>query len=540
MGSSSSSPQDFSSRPSPVLITPTPSPTTLTELDSLLETSQPSYNSSPPTFRERLPSLSFFCDAAKVEPSLAKQPALATQTGLSGSNPSPNILHLLYISHLTSQWTERSWEFTIVLLLTFISPPANALFLVSSYGLFCELVKLTILPSIGAFVDRAPRLTGFRTILLTQNGAVLACSVACYILVSLKDRLDANLGAPGTLDLLSSPAFALVLVVHFTGALAGLASAGSTVSIEKDWVPQISQLYQDPSAWLTSTNVVMRQIDLSCKVLSPAFAGLVVAWYEDDLRGACLVMGAFNFLTIVVEFVCSKKIYAACRNLDKKEAKKSANSPTGNLSDPDSNAVTDTLRSFRMYFSTPVALPGLALAFLYANVMSYGSVMTAYVAWKGMSPPLIGLTRGISATVGLLGTIWFKWASKYLSLEQAGMISIVEQFVVLGVSFASEFVDDDKWSLSMLIGGVAFSRVGLWGFDMSVSQMQQEQIEESIRGRVGAVQTALCSFFGILSYVQGLYWSRPEEFKCVITASYSGVVAGLLAYAWFFAKSNKM
>jgi hypothetical protein len=55
------------------------------------------------------------------------------------------------------------------------------------------------------------------------------------------------------------------------------------VSIEKDWVPEISKDYAD-HGWLTQTNVQMRQIDLGCKVIAPVFAGIVVAWGGDDMK----------------------------------------------------------------------------------------------------------------------------------------------------------------------------------------------------------------------------------------------------------------
>jgi solute carrier family 40 (iron-regulated transporter), member 1 len=96
------------------------------------------------------------------------------------------------------------------------------------------------------------------------------------------------------------------------------------------------------------------------------------------------------------------------------------------------------------------------------NVLSYGSIMLAYVTWRGMSPPTIGLTRGVSATIGLLGTIAYKYSSSKMSLENTGLWSIMMQAAFLGISYTSQFVDDDNTSLAMLVAGVCGSRVGLW------------------------------------------------------------------------------
>jgi iron-regulated transporter 1 len=252
------------------------------------------------------------------------------------------------------------------------------------------------------YIDASPRLSAFRVILLGQNSSVIIASLACFLLVSSKDDAD---DAGVAYSLLNHRNLYLIVAVHIAGALATLFSAGSTVSIEKDWVPQISSTTPDPSAWLTDTNVIMRQIDLSCKILAPAFAGGVVAWYQDDLRGACVVMSVFNVSTICVEWMCTAAIYKRCSALNSPKEP-----PTPGKKEP-AGGGGSFFGSLALFFGEPTALPGLALSILYMNVMSYGSIMTAYVAWRGMSPPLIGFTRGISATIGLLGTLAFKWSS---------------------------------------------------------------------------------------------------------------------------------
>jgi iron-regulated transporter 1 len=51
------------------------------------------------------------------------------------------------------------------------------------------------------------------------------------------------------------------------------------------------------------------------------------------------------------------------------------------------------------------------------------------------------------------------------------MWSVVFQFICLSMSYASLFVEDNDISLAMLIAGVCASRVGLWVFDISVTQV---------------------------------------------------------------------
>ena len=82
------------------------------------------------------------------------------------------------------------------------------------------------------------------------------------------------------------------------------------------------------------------------------------------------------------------------------------------------------------------------------------------------------------------------------------------QAAFLGVSYGSQYVDDNSTSMAMLIFGVCGSRIGLWWFDLSVSQMMQERVPEKDRGAVGGIQTALCSAFEMLSYIMGIIWAR--------------------------------
>ena len=98
----------------------------------------------------------------------------------------------------------------------------------------------------------------------------------------------------------------LIVSVHVFGASASIASSASSVSIEKDWVPEIAKTYDD-AGWLTQTNVTMRQIDLGCKVVAPVFAGFVIEYFKDNLEAACIAMGVFNVLTILCEWICSKQ-----------------------------------------------------------------------------------------------------------------------------------------------------------------------------------------------------------------------------------------
>lgn len=100
--------------------------------------------------------------------------------------------------------------------------------------------------------------------------------------------------------------------------------------------------------------------------------------------------------------------------------------------------------------------------------------MTGYLVWRGMRLETVGIWRGLSAAVGLAGTFVFNLSVNRTTLVNTSMWSVLYQFICISVSFLSFFVKDYFTSTSLLIGGVCCSRIGLWVFDISVTQLMQE------------------------------------------------------------------
>ena len=111
--------------------------------------------------------------------------------------------------------------------------------------------------------------------------------------------------------------------------------------------------------------------------------------------------------------------------------------------------------------------------FRYSNVLTFGAIMTAYLVWRGISLEQIGIWRGVSAAIGLAGTFVYKVLSARIGLVASGMLSVTVQFCFLSVGYASLFVDNLTVSFIMLIVGVCSSRIGLWVFDISVTQVRR-------------------------------------------------------------------
>jgi iron-regulated transporter 1 len=150
----------------------------------------------------------------------------------------------------------------------------------------------------------------------------------------------------------------------------------------------------------------------------------------------------------------------------------------------------------------------------------------------------VGIWRGFSCIVGLLGTFAYHTSVKYYRLETTALWSVMAQFACLSISYASLWVEDYTFSLALLIGGVCASRIGLWVFDIAMTQLMQLQVPDNVRGVVGGVQQSLNAFFDLLAFGIGLFLPDPREFYVYVAAGYASVGIAALLYAFDFARKT--
>ncbi|KAK1603371.1 hypothetical protein QYE76_059186 [Lolium multiflorum] len=80
------------------------------------------------------------------------------------------------------------------------------------------------------------------------------------------------------------------------------------------------------------------------------------------------------------------------------------------------------------------------------------------------------------------------------------------------------------------MAGVAASRLGLWMFDLAVTQLMQDNVPDPDRCVVGGVQNSLQSIFDLLTYIMGIIISDPRDFSELIVMSFFLVTCAALVY----------
>jgi iron-regulated transporter 1 len=141
-----------------------------------------------------------------------------------------------------------------------------------------------------------------------------------------------------------------------------------------------------------------------------------------------------------------------------------------------SQYIRSTVAPWQEYVQQPVFLASFALSLLYLTVISFGPTMVTFLLHSGFSSLQVSAMRIGAVLAELSGT----WAAPFLMQRigpiRSGLWFLNWQFASLaGAVAAFAFASDSPRLVGgSLIVGVALSRLGLWGFDLSVQFLVQE------------------------------------------------------------------
>ena len=434
----------------------------------------------------------------------------------------PSSLWRLYVSHGLTAWSLRMWEFAAALLLMYVRP--NSLSLPSALQLTIGLASALGSTSLGTLVDRLPRLAAARRSLLFNKLAFAAAAICVYAVLlhwGAASRHVADTAAAAaatttttTTTTTSSPTtttttaaaattdgrppedasfWLLVVGMMLLTAVGHLAYAANRLSVEKDWV---LTLLQNDTDYIARANAVLRRIDLSCKLLAPMAAGFVMT-FAGPKTGA-LTIALWNIFSTIPELHLLQRMYNAYPVLHTRpsaaagEAKAAKKSLAARMAEP----ATVLYQGWRVYAAQITVRPGVALSLLYGSMLSMGPVMTAYAYSRGMTEATLGGLRGIGAVIGITATFTFAPLQRRMGLARTGLLAIWGQLATLVLCLISAalaqpwlgdctILRDDSQAyhachrsraleLGLLLAGTILARMGLWLFDLTVSQLLQQ------------------------------------------------------------------
>ncbi|KAL3486632.1 Ferroporti-1 [Aspergillus germanicus] len=441
----------------------------------------------------------------------------------STSIPAKRVLLRLYTSHFLSTWNSRMFEFGAVVFLASIFP--GTLLYASVYALARSLFAVVLSSWLGAVVDRLDRLSAIRHSIIWQR---IPVAVSCVCLGVLLTGPSLRLS------------WGLFIALVLLAGVEKLAATANTVSVERDWAVVISDALRISRQELNAT---MRRIDLFCKLIAP----LVVSLMDGLLstRVAIWAVLGINVAVVLVEYFAIAQVYHSVPQLDRSlETQDAEEQATEDNDEPSheerqslitriSQYIRSIVAPWQEYVQQPVFLASFALSLLYLTVLSFGPTMVTFLLHSGFSSLQVSAMRIGAVLAELSGT----WAAPFLMQRigsiRSGLWFLNWQFASLaGAVAAFAFASDSPRLVGgSLIVGVALSRLGLWGFDLSVQFLVQENIEAGSRARFSATEMALQSVFEMISFATTIVFEDPDQFKYPVYISYGAIAVAAACFA---------
>ncbi|KAG0157614.1 hypothetical protein PDIDSM_4799 [Penicillium digitatum] len=469
--------------------------------------------------------------------SSALLPTLSNDTSQS-PNDSPalearSVLTRLYISHTLSAWNSRMFEFGAVLFLASIFP--GTLLYASMYALVRAFSTVALSSWLGAQVDSSDRLVAVRHSIgpmANKRNSVAKSPCRDLVLVFRGDLVYGLLAA--YIALLLYRACWLVWRNWPVQLIRWLWN---------DWAIVISESINVPRQDL---NASMRRIDLFCKLIAPVFISLI-----DSLSTQYAIWTVFtlNIASVLVEYMAIAQVYRSVPALTKMQSPApqadDLNSETAD--DPHHHTSRSILRSFpeslnpwKEYIASPVFLASFALSLLYLTVLSFGATMVTYLLHAGFTSLQVSYMRIGAVAAEISGTWTAPIIMNRIGPIRSGLWFLNWQFLCVAAA-AVAFVSWDSGSqfvAGTLIVGVALSRVGLWGFDLSVQFLVQEKIHEHARARFSATEMALQNVFEMLSFASTIAFPLPAQFGYPVLISAGAVAVAAVCFAAYVRKKR--
>ncbi|KAL4795929.1 Ferroporti-1 [Aspergillus venezuelensis] len=476
----------------------------------------------------------------EFEPLIANETPTSSERRLSAAsistssttNNNNHVLLRIYTSHTLSTWNSRMFEFGAVVFLASIYP--DTLLYASIYALVRSLFAVLLSSWLGTVVDRVNRLVAIRHSIIWQRLPVaVSCVCLGVLLTSPPTRLSWVL---------------FVALVLFAG-VEKLASTANTVAVERDWVVVISDSLNVPRKDL---NARMRRIDLFCKLVAP----VVVSLMDGLLSTRIAIWGVLglNVAVVLVEYFAIAQVYNAVPELDRTRDGQASNTTVDEAEEdieehvhPEddneertalvqiiSRKAQFTISPWKEYIRQPVFLASFSLSLLYLTVLSFGPTMVTFLLHSGFTSLQVSAMRIGAVLAEISGTVVAPFLMDRIGPIRSGLWFLNWQLLTLACAVAAFIFQDEgpinkKIVAGILVAGVALSRLGLWGFDLSVQFLVQEGIPSSTRSSFSSTEMALQSVFEMVSFATTIVFAAPEQFMYPVYISY-GAIAVAAAY----------
>ena len=234
----------------------------------------------------------------------------------------------------------------------------------------------------------------------------------------------------------------------------------------------------------------MRRIDLICKLLAPAVAGVILQFTGAFIT--TIVVAVWNIVSFFAELGLVWLVYhwvpaLAVKKLrqpsnvsdaliekeeegDQEEGQKRERGDNGDsFSDEDDDVIGEKVVEVKgrttptccsrllalyislrdgwgIYWRQEIALAGVAMATIYLTVLGFSGVTATYFLTQGLPNSFIGAAQGAGAVFGVTGTIAFPLIRRRVGTVRTGMFGISCQLAMLSLCVVGVFIPAERVS----------------------------------------------------------------------------------------------
>jgi len=473
---------------------------------------------------------------------------------------------VLLISHFLTRFGDRTWMFSIPLLLYALFP--GSLLVVALYAFSQNIGKLLMTP---CFADSIVRHNRLSIVTASIGAEILATVMSSYAVFSfLLFQREGPVAAPGphgphpppsrpesiaeALECAKEPLVKMWLwsavVLLFTGAaMMEVAATVRGIAVCRDWVPQMALAYtegRERQASLTRLNSWMQRLDLINDIGCPVVAGLVMVF--TNLSVAYLAVVGVNAGSFILEYLLLRWVYSEKEHL----LQRSADVEAHGESSPEARDVEEEPQSrncclfmvgwmhrlplfglcnnCRVLLRSPMLLPVIAVVLLYFNVMGSSSMFLAWLRSQGLPEDEVGLARSAGAIAGVTGTLLFPLVSGMWGVAKTswGCLLIEGTSLTVAMIFFSAMPTIRSWLGLCFLVCVVMSRLGLYAFDIGQSQILQTGTPPRLRGLINAQEQSLIAAQSLILSIACAIWNKPSQFGGLALTSTVCCLMGLL------------
>lgn len=423
-----------------------------------------------------------------------------------------SVTRKLILGRVLTRFGDQAWDFAIPLVLVKLFP--GSLQIAAWMFLCLRIASLVLLPIVSSHIDRFNRMTMTRWGLLAQFVGVALAGIMFHL---FQLRL-----AQGPLEFSSLEFIIPFLFLIVAGILGDQGAQIMDILISNDLAPAVI----DNKAELTRFNTTMRRLDLIMEVSVPVMAGAILLLSPPafPLFGFYLIV-LWNLVSFIPEYLILRGVYRSSPHLDQK-----------NSSFVPAKSICKNFKAgWDLYRHHPLFLLMVANSCLWLSALSpHGVLLTAFLkdGWS-YTEASVGIFRSLGAAVGVLATYVFPLVIARLGFYRGALSFISMQFVTLFVSLIF-FLEGSPLSQLMFLGLMLVSRIGMYGFTLGEVQFRQENIEESVRGRINGVAKAMNGLFNLGIFMLAAFLPQMVDFKYLVLLSVASIGVGMaLTWRWY-------